>query len=183
METNPYASPLTSTDAPRLSPNDRGAWRQGNLLVVSHDATFPDRCVKCNAPVDGRRMRLQLSYYPPIVAIGIFLGPIPLLLMAWLARKDMTVNVGVCDDHRQRRRDGRSRVFLGVAISVLLIFVGVVVRSAGGLAILFGLIVLVGTWMYGRRAMRIVWPKRIDKRFAWLQGVSPEFLAELPEVT
>src|SRR4051794_1182427 len=34
--------------------------REGSLLVMSPDAVLPDRCVKCNAPAEGRRLLVTL---------------------------------------------------------------------------------------------------------------------------
>lgn len=36
-----------------------GVWRYGNMLVVQSGAVLPDRCIRCNAPAEGLRLRRQ----------------------------------------------------------------------------------------------------------------------------
>ena len=41
-----------------------GVWRDGKIIVMSHDASFPDRCVKCNQPAAGYRLKRKLTWHP-----------------------------------------------------------------------------------------------------------------------
>ena len=59
-ESNPYAAPQSDL-APQHGP-DGGLWRQGRWLMVRNGAVFPDRCVKCNVPVDGCRVKQKLTW-------------------------------------------------------------------------------------------------------------------------
>jgi hypothetical protein len=42
-------------------------WKNGTTLVALRDVTFPNRCVKCNAPMDSERMYSQtLNWHHPL---------------------------------------------------------------------------------------------------------------------
>ena len=58
---NPYAAPLGKPflDVDNAEAGE-GVWRDGNLLVVQKGAALPDRCIRCNAPAEGRRLHRQV---------------------------------------------------------------------------------------------------------------------------
>src|SRR5688572_14293637 len=39
-------------------------WRKGRLLIFHSETSFPDRCIRCNAPADGYRLKAQLYWVP-----------------------------------------------------------------------------------------------------------------------
>jgi hypothetical protein len=180
MEINPYASPQTSSEVPTRSATSLGVWRRGDLLIVAHKTALPDRCVKCNAPVDQERMRFRLSWYPPIALAGLLLGVLPFLLIVLVTRKKMTVHVGVCDQHRARRRLGLWVGYLGALAGIGLMIVSATSGTVNGWLFLGGITVLAATVIYVIRTTPIIRPKRIDKQLAWLRGACPEYLAALP---
>lgn len=59
---NPYAAPQHGivVNPPAVDPSG-GVWRDGKLLVMHKKAVLPDRCVKCNQPAGGRRLKRSLS--------------------------------------------------------------------------------------------------------------------------
>ena len=64
----------------------------------------------------------------------------------------------------------------------VLLYVGAVLARQGkGLIVLVALLLIVVSLIGGSLATRLVWPKRIEKRRAWLHGCAAEFLASLPE--
>jgi dienelactone hydrolase len=181
---NPYKSPQATRRSPVGSGAGlQGAWRSGSLLVVSHEAELPDRCVKCNARVGNQRMRRKLAWHSPVAFLGLFLGLLPYIILALMMTKRLTLYVGVCEQHRSKRRNAILVGYVGFfAGFFLMIFFGVVAsRGGSALLILIGFVLLLVALFYGMLASRVVWPKKIDKDLAWVKGACPEYLAHFPE--
>lgn len=66
-----------------------GFWRDGELLLMRLDAALPDRCVKCNAPAEGCRLKLTL---PGLLSLPVFL----------LGTRLRPIQIGLCPRHRRR---------------------------------------------------------------------------------
>ena len=60
--------------APNLQANDTGVWRDGDILVMHKEAVLPDRCIKCNAPCNGYRLKRNLSWHRPAWFLLIFIS-------------------------------------------------------------------------------------------------------------
>lgn len=155
-----------------------GLWRDESTLVMEKNATLPDRCVKCNEPAMGVRLKRKLSWHHPILYILIFGGLVFYLIIALIVRKTATLDVGVCARHLKKRRQG-------IVISWLLIIGGIVGFFAalslneGGLALL-GMVLFLGGVIYGIVAARLVAPSKIDDRLVWLRGLNKDYLSDLP---
>src|SRR5882724_4312364 len=53
-----------------------GVWQEGNLVVAIKDATFPNRCIKCNEMAEPERITRKLSWHNPgLFAVLILCGP------------------------------------------------------------------------------------------------------------
>ncbi len=162
-----------------------GVWRSGKTLIMGKNVLLPRRCIKCNAPVDELTLRRKLSWHHPLVylllllccyrGVGIFLY----FLVAYLVSKKVVIFVGLCPQHRARRR--LWLVVFGVLFvaSALLLYSAIAVEHPGP-AFAAGLL-LVGCIVMAF-VVQSVTTKRIDDRFIWLRGVHPDFLAELPEL-
>src|SRR5205823_1849746 len=98
---NPYASPQTSGRGPVEARCSNGAWRSGKLLVVFGDAELPNRCVKCNALIDDRRVYLKLSWHARWIYYGLLFGILPYLMLRAVLRKRWGIYVSVCEKHRR----------------------------------------------------------------------------------
>ncbi len=109
-------------------------WRDGATLVLTRDATFPPRCIKCNAvAVDGGQA-CKLSWTPPAVQFlhlfivltpwspAFFLTPLVVALIAMLAREKAEVEVRLCERHDRRIVLARSITRGGSVIFWLLFF-------------------------------------------------------------
>jgi hypothetical protein len=181
MDINPYASPQATTTV-RFGPDHEGMgpWHRGKLLVVGHDTQLPSRCVKCNAPTEQPLKRYRLSWHSPLAyLVLLILGPLPYIILALMVRKKMTVHVGIRDYHRFHRTLGILIGVFGTLAGFGLIMVGGI--SGTGLLALLGILLIPISLVISVLKTRIVWPKRIDKQFARLHGVCPEYLAELSE--
>jgi hypothetical protein len=156
------------------------AWRSGNLLVLRREATLPDRCVKCNAPAQGRKLPRKYSWHAPWVWLLFFLvSPLLYVVVALIISKKARLAVGICDSHfGARKRDmliGWLSFFLAIAL-----FIASGYFSNGWLA-LAGFGIFLGGVIYAVVRVPVLSPKRIDDEFVYLKGASPAYIAELPE--
>ncbi|MGH9905530.1 MAG: hypothetical protein ACRD8U_08120 [Pyrinomonadaceae bacterium] len=120
----------------------------------------------------------KLSWHHPILYILIFGGLVFYLILALILRKTVTLDVGVCERHLKKRRQG-------IVVSWSLIIAGVVGFFAaisfneGGLAVL-GMVLFLGGVIYGIVTTKLVAPSKIDDRLVWLRGLNKDYLNELP---
>jgi hypothetical protein len=166
----PYAYPAYS---PVPTP-----WQEGNKLVLPQGAHLPDRCVKCNAPAEGRRLQRNLSWIHPAYLLTLFAGVLIFAIVAAVASKKATVDVGICEKHLAQRRlaiaGGWGLALLGIFFFWLAIYIEAWWPLYPGVAAL-----LVG--MFGGVALaRVVHPAKIDDGRVWLRGVDRAYLRELP---
>jgi hypothetical protein len=155
-----------------------GVWRDKSTLVMEKNAALPDRCVKCNEPAFGQRLKRKLSWHHPAIYLIILVALLIYLVVAMVLRKTATIEVGVCERHMKTRRRSIVITWGAIIFSIILLFVAASYED-GGVA-LFGLALFVGAVIYGIITVRIVAPAKIDDRFVWLRGVNKEYLSELP---
>ena len=156
-----------------------GVWRDKSKMIVSKGAQFPDRCVKCNAPAHGSRLKRKLTWHHPAIYILILVATLIYLIVAMIVRKTATVQLGLCQEHMAKRRRNVvitwSIILLGVGGFVLTVIVG------DNNFLLAGISLILAGIIYAVVALRIVTPARIDDKFAWLNGVNKDYLNELPQ--
>jgi uncharacterized membrane protein YecN with MAPEG domain len=171
---NPYAPPSPQADGdssygmPFAAAS--GLRREGELIVIPVlGAAFPPRCVVCNEAAV-KRLKRNLFWHPPGYYALVFLGWIIYLVAAMIVRKRAQFEVGLCQEHVARRRNGMLLGWLGS----ILCFVGAIAlaQKAPVVAIVLGL-ALVGCMVAGAIMARVVTAKRIDKQFAWLKFGQP----------
>jgi hypothetical protein len=157
-----------------------GIWRSRDRLVSSTTgAEFPDRCVRCNEPANGYRLKRTLSWHPPLVYLTVLINVLIYVVVALCIRKKAVLMIGLCERHRKQRA-----TLMG--IGWLLGLGGLAMLGMGimrpGLVLAFGILsVLAGLVVALLRATRVVYPTKIDKERAWVKGAGGEFLANLPE--
>jgi len=156
-----------------------GWWRTGKQLVTRPETLFPDRCVRCNAPAHGYRLKRQLYWHPPAYYLFILLNLLIYAIIAICVRKKAIVQIGLCDKHRLRRKWGILVCWLGV-LGGLVMLIGGAIQSSGIVALL-GIGLLIGGAIYGGITGARVSAARITQDCVWLKGVNQNFLAELPE--
>ena len=159
-------------------PASMALWRSDRLLVMNKDATLPDRCVKCNAPANGKRLTRNLYWHSPYIYLLILLNLIIYVIVALIVRKKARVQIGLCDQHRTKRRLALSFGWLA-GLGGLGLFIVSLANSWGLLALVgFGLL-LAGLIVGATGSM--ISAKRIDDRFVWVKGVCRPYLDSLPE--
>lgn len=185
---NPYDAPSAALPRGKFL-GDQGMWREGKVLLMTKEAGFPDRCVKCNAPAEGSRLKRHLSWHPQLLYVMIvFPGLLFYIIVAMIVRKTATIHVPICRRHRANRKRDIAIGWLGSLGGIALTigaFAGDSVmpgEAVAGLAIT-GVAVLLGSMIYGALRARVIVPKRIDKNLIWLDGVCLDFLHALPDTS
>lgn len=157
-----------------------GMWRDGlKLVVYCEGVELPDRCVKCNAPANGFRLRRRMYWHSPGWYFLILIHLFVYIIASLFIRKSATVYIGLCEEHRSKRRTMLITGWLLFAAGVLgFILAGAVSdgtpAAIGAFLFLAGIIVLI-------IASRIVAPSKIDDTYAWIKGVHRDFLLQLPQ--
>jgi hypothetical protein len=155
-----------------------GVWCDKSTLVMTKEASLPDRCVKCNAPANGLRLKRRLSWHHPVLYLIIFFALLIYIILAAVLSKRATVYLGLCAEHFQRRRKQ-------IAVGWLLLVTGIIgIIAAFGydypkFALLgFAVFLFAVVWLIV--AARVITVKRIDDRLVWLRGVNSNYLSLLP---
>src|SRR5688572_33369007 len=113
-------------DQPYFPPPSHGfntIWHSNALLVMTKDASLPKRCIKCNAPAS-ELLKRKLQWHHPALYLLIVVSILVYVIVACVVRKTATVNLGLCEEHRESRR-------LSMIITVLLAFVAILSCTAG----------------------------------------------------
>ena len=156
-----------------------GVWQDGSMLVTTRDIVLPDRCVKCNAPANGYRLKRNLSWHTRALYLLLLAGWLIYLIIALIVRKTARVHIGLCEKHLNSRR-----VALFIAWALFLAGVAIIVlafASGSGMAGFLGFLVVVGSGIFGILACRMIYASKIDERFAWIKGVDREYLSQFPQ--
>jgi hypothetical protein len=154
-------------------------WRLKRQLVCRPEAVLPDRCVKCNEPTHGQRLKRQLYWHPPAFYALILINLLVYVLVAVIVRKRARLDIGLCERHRQRR----VWVILSSWVSVLGGVVLAIYGFTNNLEVLgafASLAAIVGGITGGVLGPQIAAAK-IDKEYVWVKGVCHEYLDTLPE--
>jgi hypothetical protein len=162
-----------------LSVGRLNLWRQGRTLVMRRDAGLPDRCVKCNAPVNGAKLPRNLYWHHPGLYLLIFLNLLIYVIVALIMRQRAKISVGLCEKHRSIRVKAISAAWTLALLGVGLLVWGIVIEN--GWLMVGGVISQVAGIIYGVVRARTVTPRRIDKEHIWLNGVCAEYLENLPD--
>jgi hypothetical protein len=150
-------------------------------MVVSRNVDLPPRCVRCDAPVSEKPMRVRLSWHSPLAYLGLVGGLLPYVIVALLMTKRLEVHVGLCRQHAQRRRVLIAIAALAFFLGIGLLFVAFTAKQPNGALILLGMLTILFSLITAVVGPRVVWPKRIEDNLAWVKGVCPEYLDKLPD--
>ena len=180
---NPYAAPIAPTNTPPgvggywPGTGEPEVWNDGGVALCHKGSPWPDRCVRCNAPAEGYRLKRRLYWHPWWVYLTILAGLLVYVVIALVTRKTAEVEIGLCPTHRSRRRMGLAIAWLGVLGAIVgAYFIG---GYDPALAFAFASLLLIGAIVTGVVLSRVVRPKRIDDRYAWLHCGAP-FVGSLP---
>ncbi len=180
---NPYAAPETDIKSVVLDMHlleEGGLWRDGKVLVVRKFTDFLDRCLKCNAPAEGYRLKKTLSWHNPFFFV-LIVSPLIYIIVALIVRKTAKIRAPLCPRHRSKRRRAIALGWFGCLAGIGVVCLGAPLPDYAGTCATIGAIMFLGFLIFGIAGSNYLVPKRIDKNFAWLRKVSLDFLAELPE--
>lgn len=163
-------------------------FRERQLLVIRKGATLPPRCLFTNRPSEDILKR-ELTWHPRWLYVVAFIpGPLFYILAAVIVRQKARLELPFTYEALQRRRLVLLRGWIGgltgVALWLSVPILAVVnnwgdMLAATGASTGLGLIMI--SWFLTSRYSSIVVPTRITKKFVWLRGVHPDYLADLPD--
>lgn len=153
-------------------------WREGSTLVMSKDASLPDRCVKCDAPANGFRLTRRMSWHHPLLFLLLLVAWVIYLILALVLRKQATVSLGLCQEHYERRKKLLTVGWVLFAIGLISPVVGFSTDYPG--IALVGILLLLISIVWLAIFTRIVTVKKIDDQFVWLTGLNENYLARFP---
>jgi hypothetical protein len=156
-----------------------GIWRDGNELVFHESAQLPDRCLKCNAPAAGLRLKKKLKWVDPKWQL---LGLVPYLLIANLYGKHVRVSIGYCQLHLERRRTWMKASAVACVLGVLLLLAAMGEQSSRlALAELAGVAIMLTIFGVSSNVARAyIRLKKIQDNCVWLGSVDEDYLSEFP---
>ncbi|MFO0817392.1 MAG: hypothetical protein U1A77_05590 [Pirellulales bacterium] len=183
---NPYAAPEQVVPAIIADPQSQfsgGVWRQGKILVMHRSAVLPPRCVKTNAPADGRLKR-KLFWHHQAIYLALLVNVIVYAVLASILGQRATIEIGLSEAGFAKRRRVMWIAWLGVLASIAMFCISVSLdwETVAAAPFLLGGAVFgfLGFLIYGLIAARLVHVQKMDAHYIWLKGVHPEYLDMLP---
>jgi len=164
------------------------AWRDHTLLKVRKDAILPERCLKCNVPVEGSPFSRRFTWASPLWGC-IILSVSPLLagfvvfvviynILCWRGK----ITASLCPRHRTRAGLVMLCTWLtGLVGLLVLIAAANAPTNLQPILILLGCVTIFGAVPAMIFAARVLVPARMDKQFIWLKRVGSKYLATFPD--
>jgi len=188
---NPFAAPGNDF-APILNydPSQGEVWRSGKVLVFTHGARLPQRCIKCNTAEDVPMRTRKLYYYPQWILLFILCNLLVLVIVAMVFRKTATVDLGICRACWRRRLFGILMSWGLVLLAIgLFISLGILPESLSpaapekvGVPLLFGAVgCLIAAAIVGLTIGQLLVVRKIDKVQIRLSRIDKGYLAMLPD--
>jgi hypothetical protein len=162
---------------------ESGIWRDGNQLVMTHDAELPYVCIKTNRPADVWLPR-TVSWYPKWTLVLLPLGLLVWLIVAGLLRRQAMIRVGLCESRRVGRVWTIVLAWGGVVLGLGLLILGAVLEKRQPEAawlIPVGIVLFFASAIVGATLPTIVSAAYLNEDHIWLKGVHPDYLARFPE--
>jgi hypothetical protein len=179
-ERNPYAPSRASLAGAAATPaaGSGGAWRDGNVLVLSPDASLPHRCVKCNEPAEEPTKSRKVYWHSSWIYLLFLVNILIYAIVALIVRRKAVIAPGLCAAHKTRRRIG-----MGIAWALLLAgfaLIGFGMKGKNPGAVFGGFLVILLAVIVSTTVTRILRANRIDARYVRLKGCGTAFLDSMP---
>ncbi len=179
----PYQSPgvpVYGIPQPMIGIQGMGIWRTTDDKLVMHKFSgLPHACVKCNQPA-AQKLRRKFSWHNPIWALLILVGLLFYLIAVLIVRKQATIDVGLCQEHIDRRRNMLIAGFGVLALGFVTMFSGFAFPDYGGAGFLLGIVMLIAAAIWVSAVARILPVAKMDDTYVWFKGVNRDFLAQFP---
>lgn len=188
QSSNPYAAPHSGYSM-ALPQSSGGVFRMDGKMVMHRQAVLPPRCIKTGEPAE-TAVTKKLYWHPPAFFLLIILHILIYAIVAFIVRKSMTFAFPLTNRMRSKLR---TRIAIGVVCLLSAfgaMFGGIAIASnqgQGGGGEVFGFagvilfFVLLITSIVFFYLARLVTPTKITDQFTVVKGVSPEYLAILPD--
>jgi hypothetical protein len=148
-----------------------GVWKDQKKVVKHIRAPLPGRCLKCNSPQGVAWQVYTLKYYPAY--------NIALALFGFVRYLKVGVEVGLCVNHREQRRQKAIRGGVLLAASVALFLLSIVM-DMNVFLIAVSLLLFFGSLIFLATVGAPVSVAKIKEPYIWLKGADEEFLNTLP---
>lgn len=158
-------------------------WREGRILAFRPGTPLPtQRCIKCNAPSDGRPIRRKLAWHSPLLYLLLLLicvlSLIGLLIFAavaiFMTKREVT-HVGLCQKHRSRRRRFLAAAWI-MCLSIVPFFAAAITVAEGALLATIGIVVFLAGLVLYLFGGQIITPTRIEDDVVRVSGAGDAFL-------
>jgi hypothetical protein len=160
-----------------------GATRSGKKMRVPRGASLPAQCIKCGAPAQTPWRKKFYWHQPWLYILVVFPGLLIYAIVALIVRKNMELNVPLCDiHHSDRKRYNLLAAVMLIGFIPVAVVLATVFNMDGGLASLVGLAMfIVGLVFYSKASF--LRPTNIDDQSGTFQGADESFLKNLPPGT
>ncbi len=106
------------------------------------------------------------------------------MIVALIVRKKASIDPGLCEEHLHKRRLWITIGWVGTLVTLCGFPIGAVLLGySGGVGLALGVLCFLVLVIVSMVKARILYPRRIDERYARLQGAGERFLASLPNFT
>lgn len=173
QEFNPYQPP--TTDTIKINPNGE-YWVEGKFLVMpltKEPQVLPHRCVYCNKPIENLTKK-KIYWHNPLLILLIFLNLLIYLVVALIVRKKVTLYLGICKEHKQKRL-----IKIVIACTIVFLSIFLAFNSIIEIRITF-LITLIGI-IYLTVVSNLLSIRKIKNDLVYFSRCGKPFLDSLPK--
>jgi len=161
-----------------IAPAPSAAVRRGKELHIPRFAALPPFCINCGAGAH-TPWRKKFYWHTPWIFVLVLVNILVYLIVALRVRKQMPLNVPLCDKHHaERKRYNLLGALLTLGALPVGIFIGTAF-NAEGFAWLTGFGMFVAGVVFLVLAGRYLRPKKIDEQGGIFTGASEVFLNQL----
>ena len=157
-------------------------WLEGKSIVTKRaGAKLPDRCIKCNGPRSGKRIRTRLFWHPAWVYGLILLNPLIYFMMALHVRLEASVALSLCRRHRNIQKI-KSHLGYGLLLLTLSAFAAPFVGIPESWVIpvvLLALLGLMAVAVWAAWVAPIVRAARIQDANVWIAGSCADYRKQM----
>lgn len=155
------------------------AMRRGKNLIVPRSASLPAFCLKCGAEAS-TPWRKKFYWHNPWLYLIILINLLIYAIVAVIVRKQMELNLPLCDTHHSDRRRYR---LLGALMLIAFVPAGLVLGAnfSKTLGWVTGTLMFVAGLIFWAMSNLGINPTKIDEAGGVFRGVSKNFLDMLPE--
>jgi hypothetical protein len=158
------------------------AMRSGKELMVHASAELPAYCVKCNEDASiytgGAMVTQKYRWHHPAIYALIF-SPLIYVVVAAVLSKRATIQLPLCGNHLENRKNTGGFLIGAGVVSALIIFF-VASAGSGFFAFFLFLASMIGIGLSHEYFYKPLRSTKIDNDYVYLKGVDSAYLSRLP---